>query len=154
MRMLTYATCFAALAALLAVSRPAAATLGQGADSIARDRQALSATKGISKKLAKCTFQEVNTEGTAIREYQNSSGIVFGIAWNGMVPPDLNTLLGSYAGEYQQAKKQTARRYGQKRAKVTSSNVVVETWGHMRNLQGRAYVPALLPEGVSANDIK
>jgi hypothetical protein len=32
--------------------------------------------------------------------------------------------------------------------------VVVERWGHMRDLHGRAYLPALLPDGVTVDDLQ
>jgi len=31
---------------------------------------------------------------------------------------------------------------------------VVETWGHMRAMRGRAYVPALVPAGVALDEIR
>jgi hypothetical protein len=37
---------------------------------------------------------------------------------------------------------------------LKANNVVVEKWGHMRNLQGRAYAPALMPQGVSVDEIR
>ena len=37
---------------------------------------------------------------------------------------------------------------------TSPDRVVVEKWGHMRNLQGRAYAPALLPPGVSSDEIR
>ena len=137
----------------LPLPRQAQATLGEGADSVARDRQALSAVSKTTSSHANYTVQEVTTESATIREYLNLSGVVFAVAWNGLAHPDLNTLLGSFAGEYRAAKRQTERKRGQRRSRVQSGQVIVETWGHMRNLQGRAYLPALLPEGVSANEI-
>jgi len=100
------------------------------------------------------TVQEIESASVAIREYISPSGIVFGIAWNGLIHPDLTQLLGSYAKEYKKALQQTPRRLGQRHLQVKTSRVVVEKWGHMRNLQGRAYAPALIPPGVSANEIR
>jgi hypothetical protein len=60
--------------------------------------------------------------------------------------------LGSYASEYQAALKKVQRKPGSKRRQVVKTDrVVVEKWGHMRNLQGRAYAPALLPSGLSSD---
>jgi hypothetical protein len=131
----------------------ARATLGEGAASITRDRNALSAAKKATTSHASYTVQEVASDATTVREYLNLSGVVFAVAWNGMTHPDLTTLLGSYAGEYRDAKRRIQRQHGQKRSRVEANRVIVETWGHMRNLRGRAYLPALLPEGVSANEI-
>ena len=89
-----------------------------------------------------------------MREYVSPSGVVFGIAWSGLVPPDLTQLLGSYAPEYQEALQQTPRQKGSRHLRVETPGVIVEKWGHMRNLQGRAYAPALIPPGVSVDEIK
>ena len=141
------------LAVFLTLPRQTLATLGEGAASVTQDRQALSATRKATTTHANYTVQEVATDATTIREYLNLSGVVFAVAWNGIVHPDLTTILGSYDSEYRAAKRQAPRTHGQKRSKVESSRVIVETWGHMRNLQGRAYLPALLPEGVSVDEI-
>jgi hypothetical protein len=146
--------CLMLLAGSLSLSRQAQATLGEGADSIARDCQALSASKRATTTRANYTVQEVASDATTVREYLTLAGVVFAVAWNGLVHPDLTTLLGSYAGEYQVAKRQSPRKPGQRSLKVRSNRVVVETWGHMRNLQGRAYLPDLLPAGVNVNEIK
>jgi hypothetical protein len=46
------------------------------------------------------------------------------------------------------------RQPGRRHVTVKTDGVVVEKWGHMRNLQGRAYAPALIPQGVSVDEIK
>ena len=140
--------------AVFALPRQTHATLGEPADSIESDRNALSALRRIAIVRKDYTVQEVRADSTVVREYVSSSGVVFGIAWNGLVHPDLTQLLGSYAVEYQEALKQTPRKPGRRRLQVKTDRVVVEKWGHMRNLQGRAYAPALVPSGVSVNEIK
>ena len=97
---------------------------------------------------------EVISASVTLREYLSPSGVVFGIAWNGLIHPDLTPLLGSYAGEYGEALRQTPRKPGRRRLQVKTNQVVVEKWGHMRNLKGRAYAPALIPPGVSVDEIK
>jgi hypothetical protein len=129
------------------------ATLGEGSASLAKDRKALSSTKTTSSSQGTYTVQEITSDATLVREYLTTSGVVFGVAWNGMVHPDLTTLLGSYASEYQEARRKAKHGHGQRHLRVRASRVVVESWGHMRNLRGRAYLPALLPEGVSYNEI-
>lgn len=138
----------------LSTARPAGATLGEGADSVAKDRKALSAVKGVTTTLGKYTIQESASNATTVREYLNASGVVFAIAWNGMVQPDLTSLLGSYNSDFRNAQQQATRRRGQKQSRFQGENVIVETWGHMRDMQGRAYLPALIPTGVSLDEIK
>jgi hypothetical protein len=130
------------------------ATLGESVDSIASDRKALSSVRGITTISPGYTVHEVRSDTTSTREYVSPSGIVFGIAWNGLTHPDLTPLLGSYHHEYQKALSQIPRRPGHRHVQVKTERVVVEKWGHMRNRQGRAYAPALIPQGVSVDEIK
>ena len=137
-----------------ASSQWAHAALGGSADTITADRKALQAVHHGTTPHKGYTVEEIVSDATAVREYVSSSGVVFGIAWNGYVHPDLTQLLGSYWGEYSAAQQKAARKFGRKRQPLTTDNIVVEKWGHMRNLQGRAFVPGLIPAGVSVNEIK
>lgn len=130
------------------------AALGEKADSIAADSKALLAVQRSTTLRSGYTVQVVESDANTVREYIAPSGIVFGIAWNGMTHPDVSQLLGSYAGEYAQALKESPRHPGSRRRQVKTGRLVVEKWGHMRNLQGRAYDPNLLPPGVTSEDIK
>lgn len=87
-----------------------------------------------------------------VNEYLSSSGTVFAISWRGPRPPDLSELLGSYFTEYQTAA--ASPHIQRHHLFVTTKDLVVEAGGHMRDLRGRAYVPALLPPGMSADQIQ
>ena len=130
------------------------AALGGSADTITSDRKALNAVHRATTPLTGYTVVEVVSDATTVREYISPSGVVFGIAWNGYVRPDLMQLLGSYWGEYSAARQKAARGVGHTRQQLATDNIVVENWGHMRNLQGRAYVPRLVPAGVCIDEIK
>jgi len=146
---------FGLVVAVLAVAQQAQAVLGESADSVTMDQKTLSAARGATTAVHNgYTVQEVKSDATTVREYVSSSGIVFGIAWQGRTHPDLAKLLGSYAGEYQEALRKTPRQPGRRHLQVKTDRVVVEKWGHMRKLQGRAYVPALIPSGVNVDEIK
>jgi len=141
-------------AVIIASAGRVQATLGETSGSIESDRKALSAVqRGVTVR-SSYTVHEIYTDANTVREYVSSSGVVFAIAWNGLVYPDITQLLGSYSGEYQDALKQTVRQKGSRHLQVKTPGVVVEKWGHMRNLQGRAYAPALMPPGVSVDEIK
>jgi hypothetical protein len=146
--------CLDISAAILAAAHPAHAALGESADSITSDGKSLSAERGSTTARDGYTIQTIKSDAATIREYLSPSGVVFGIAWNGMSHPDLTPLLGSYAREYEDALRQTPRKPGRRSLQVKSNRIVVEKWGHMRNLQGRAYVPSLIPQGVSVDEIK
>jgi len=130
------------------------ATLGESADSVASDQKSLSAVRRATTIRHGYTVQEITSDPTTVREYVAPSGVVFGIAWNGLVYPDLTPLLGTYASEYQEALRRTPRNPGRRSLQIRTNRIVVEKWGHMRNLQGRAYLPGLVPLGVSINEIK
>jgi hypothetical protein len=134
--------------------RPGNATLGQTADSIESDRIALSAVRGGTTAQNGYTVQEIDYGAAAVREYISASGIVFAVAWNGIRHPDLTALLGSYTGRYQQTLDNTPRRPGVRHLAVKADGVVVEKWGHVRDLRGRAYAPDLIPPGVTIDEIK
>jgi hypothetical protein len=139
---------------LLGTEAPVQAALGESEDSIASDEKALAALRSAAMIRNGYTVHEIQSDSTTVREYVSPSGVVFGIAWNGRIHPDLTPLLGSYAGEYKEALQSTPREPGRRSSKVKTDRVVVEKWGHMRNLQGRAYAPALIPPGVSIDEIK
>lgn len=141
-------------AVLFATAQRVQATLGASVDSVESDRKALSANRRAMTVRDGYTVYEIDSDSTVVREYVSSSGVVFGIAWNGLIHPDLDQLLGSYAGEYEKALQQTPRKQGQRNIRLKTDRIVVEKWGHMRNLQGRAYDPALIPSGVNVDEIK
>jgi hypothetical protein len=146
--------CLGFSAMLFSTAQRVQATLGESADSISSDGKVLSAMRSSMTVRNGYTVHEIESASTVMREYVSTSGVVFGIAWKGLVHPDLTQLLGSYAGEYEEALRQTPRIKGSRRLQVKTGGVVVEKWGHMRNLQGRAYVPSLIPPGVSVDEIK
>jgi hypothetical protein len=134
--------------------KQAQATLGESVDSVKTNKKSLSAVRSATTTSSKYTVYESQYDTITIREYASPSGIVFGITWIGLTHPDLTPLLGSYSSEHKKALSQVKRQHGSKHVKVKSENVVVEKWGHMRKLQGRAYAPDLIPEGVSIDEIK
>jgi hypothetical protein len=146
--------CFELLVLAFLGVRGARATLGESVDSIEADRRALAAAEVVSTAHENYTVHQLKYDGTSVREYVSPSGIVFGIAWNGLVNPNLTPLLGSYAGEYEEALGRTVRKHGERHLRVESDHVVVEKWGHMRNLKDRAYAPDIIPKGVTINEIR
>lgn len=100
------------------------------------------------------TVHESSCDARVLREYVAPSGIVFAVAWSGLTHPDNVELLGKYADQYRQALDQAPPGPGRRPVRVAAAQVVVEKWGHMRNLQGRAYLPSLFPPGVTADAIR
>jgi hypothetical protein len=133
---------------------PSYASLGGVEESVSVDAAALSARELSVKSRPGYTIHEMSSASATIREYLNSSGVVFGVAWSGMRHPDLTALLGSRHAEYQAAAQEQPKQHGKHTRSIKSANVVVETWGHMRKLQGHAYDPSLLPSEASAHEIQ
>jgi hypothetical protein len=101
------------------------------------------------------TIEEISrADGGVIREYVTPAGKVFAVSWNGPAIPDLSQLLGSYSGEFRNTLLTQPKSFGRRPASVHNSDLVVETGGHMRAFQGRAYVNSMLPAGVSPEIIK
>lgn len=136
-----------------ALALPAWGELGANVSSVQADQAKL---KGSLKVTSSANYQihEIQTaQGTTVREYVSPSGTVFGVAWQGQFAPDLRQLLGSYFDEYMQAAAQT-RKTGRGPVTIQTSDLVVQRGGHMRFLVGRAYLPQMVPQGVSADEIK
>jgi len=149
----------------------AIATLGEPVQSIAADQQALGGqlrmlnqpqpstgeqalhAQPSAPSNPAYTVEQISTPaGMAVNEYVSPNGTVFAVSWRGPRLPDLSQLLGSYFAEYQTAAGgQPAQR---QRLLLQTEHLVVETSGHMRDLRGRAYIPALLPPDVNADEIQ
>lgn len=90
-----------------------------------------------------------NDGPTSVREY-SKGGKVFAVAWSGPRPPDLRSAFGAYYLEYLDARPGRVLR----NERLVTDHLVVETWGHMRDVHGRAYLPSLVPQGVSLDAIR
>jgi hypothetical protein len=149
-----------ALIAVLAVSLPgvAVAALGEPSTSIDHDQAALKAGRHPAKAHQAYRVERLETAAHTVREYVAPDGTVFAVAWEGVSPPDLNVILGAFAEPYRRAlaarRDEASRTSGHRSRRTEAGGAVVETWGHQRALHGRAWVPALLPPGVTPDDIK
>ena len=90
-----------------------------------------------------------------LHEYISNAWIVFAVTWQGMRHPDLSPILGRYAGPYEAAceRDAAATRGHPYVGVVRGEDIVVEKFGHMRAVKGRAYVPSLLPSGVKTDEL-
>jgi hypothetical protein len=88
-----------------------------------------------------------------VREFLNPQGIVFAVTWAGPAAPDLQRLLGNQFAVYTTALTTRTRLGLQRSVRVATSVLVVESDGHLRHFTGRAYLPALLPSGLSMAEI-
>ena len=133
---------------------PAYAALGGDAASVASDASALRG-EIHSTPLQQYDIQEITSgNGIRLREYLDRNGLVFAVAWSGPAMPDLQKLLGASYQTYTTAVA-AANHPGLKRPlRIATSDLVVESEGHMRAYTGRAYLPALIPAGISPADLR
>ena len=130
------------------------AALGEAEGSVSSDENALSAKRVSKTVFSGYTVKQIDSDAISVREYVTQTGLIFAVAWNGVAHPDLTPLLGRYADEYENSLKNAKRKHGHRQFHVETSRIVVEKWGQMRNLQGRDYIPALIPAGVTVDEIR
>ncbi|MGA2409883.1 MAG: DUF2844 domain-containing protein [Candidatus Binataceae bacterium] len=100
----------------------------------------------------KFTWREFTTDtNLKVREYVTPKGKVFGVAWQGPQPPDLHVLLSSFFGDWKAAA-QSSRTQSIHHSEVRTSSLIVQMGGQMGFVTGRAWVPALVPQGVDAGE--
>lgn len=91
--------------------------------------------------------------GTHVREYISAGDIVFAVAWDGPMLPDLKALLGQYF-DAMVAESASKPRAGRARIRVSRPEVVIHSGGHMRAFEGSAWIPGQFPAGFTAADVR
>ena len=138
---------------LLALAFPAWAALGDNVTSVNNDKAHM---KGTLRSVATQHYVKHEIQvpsGQVVREFVSPSGSVFGVAWEGPFQPDLHQLLGSYFEPVKQAVT-AQQRHGHGPIFVETSGFVFQQGGHARSFHGRAYVPAMVPQGVDVTEIQ
>ena len=136
-----------------AAPHPVMASLGGDVSSVESDRTQMKAAAVTSRQAALYTVHEMQTSsGTTVREFATLGGTVFAVAWNGPFLPDLRQALGTYFEAYHSATR--AKRYGHAHDVVEQPGLVVHSSGHQRSFFGIAYVPQLIPAGVSIDELE
>jgi hypothetical protein len=145
-------TCRALLVVALTAAAPAFATLGGGVATIEADRAKLQGKVQVTT-VAGVTVHEITTAaGTRVREYLTPDGAVFAFTWRGPFIPDMRQLLGTYYEQYAHGV-QEAHPMGRHHLSVQLPGLIVQSSGHMRAFAGRAWDPALLPQGFALSNL-
>lgn len=127
--------------------------LGEPVSSVETDRMALAGQLSIIPAQL-YTIQEITTSELVVREYV-SRDTVFAVAWRGKRPPNLVSFLGAYFQEYQEVAAAASNRPRMRgMTRIQGPRVVVEAGGHPGDIRGRAYIPSLLPSGVTKEMIQ
>jgi hypothetical protein len=132
------------VAACLAAPRDARATLGGDLASVADNQQHMGGTRQVVRILSGERHDLLLPSGTLVHEYISPGGAVYGISWRGPRIPDLRELLGAHFAELANRD----RTGGHNRMTVTGADLVVQSTGHRRSFEGRAWIPSLVPAGV------
>src|SRR5208283_1201368 len=140
---------------LLALPLPAIGALGDNAASVLTDQARM---KGTLRSVDNRTYvmHEITAPtGTVVREFVSPAGAIFGVAWEGQFPPDMQQLLGPYYQQAQQAASSAQQQRGRRAPVVIETpGLVMYQTGHVRSFHGQAYIPQLIPQGVKASDIR
>lgn len=142
-----------ALSFVLLPAISAHARLGGTGPEIAAEAGALHA-RTETLQFADYSIRTLTAEGLVVRQYLDSTGGIFAVAWNSVAAPDLQMLLGAYFPRY------TAMLAGlehpglQRSLRMADAGFVVESSGHLRAYTGRAWLTAGVPSTVSLADIR
>jgi hypothetical protein len=135
-----------------AAALPALAALGEDASTVEADRVHMKGELRVVPEDGYAIHEISMPSGTIVREYVAPSGKVFGVSWRGPTMPDLRQTLGSHFDEAAAAA--GSPHGGHHHLIVEKPDLVLHSGGHMRAFIGRAYVPGLLPAGISADVIQ
>jgi hypothetical protein len=132
---------------------PAWGVLGRDIRSLQDDQVHMKAGLRIARTETTYTVHELKTAtGTVVREYVSPSGKVFGVAWQGPWLPNFRQILGDYFEPIMKSPRD--QRQGRGPLVVRQPSVVFQSAGHMRSFFGRAYVPDMVPKGVSTDVVQ
>ena len=140
--------------ALLAQSLPHPARAALGGSPAVHDINTGARLKvAVRQSVATWKIQDSNSRGTQVHEYiAAATGKVFAVTWNGPMMPNLDQYLGDYISRYVAAAKRPAMRH--RIVNVSDADLVIHSQGHQRKFVGQAWLPAQLPTGFTAADIK
>ena len=139
------------LVIVLAAS-PAWAVLGESQNSVSADRKAMRGVVQSATRQGYSLHEIRGADGAVVKEFVTPEGVVFGLSWQAPTMPNLTQLLGTYFPDFQLASNRKRAHRGP--LVVRSDRVVIESGGHMRAFYGRAYIPGLLPKGLSAEVVR
>lgn len=139
----------------LGLSLPAFAALGGDASSVQDDQSHMRASIKTTTKQG-YTLHEIKTaNGMIVHEFVAANGKVFAIAWRGPSMPPMQQVLGTYFSEYSAGvQAHHAAHIGRSPLNIQQPGLVVQSSGHPRGFFGRAYVPGMLPQSVTLDQIR
>lgn len=138
----------------LVTALPAHATLGDKAASAEADRVRLKARMNVGGVSAATVHELTQDNGTVVREFSNSQGVIFAVTWTGVQRPNLRQLFGSGYFNRFQAANTSGRRIQMRRAmRLDDIDFRVRTGGHSGAFWGYAILPAQVPAGFDRREL-
>jgi hypothetical protein len=131
------------------------AELGGNASSVQIDQVQMKASiMHTTKTNPNYSVQQIQTPtGVIIKEFVSTTGTVFAVTWQGPLMPNMQQLLGQYFGNYVTAAK--TNRGGHNHVSIQQAGgLVLQSSGHMRAFSGIAYIPSLVPVGVTVTQLR
>jgi hypothetical protein len=148
-------TCLSLALLILTLSLPALAALGGDVASVHQDQAHMKASLKSTQAGTYAVHEMKASAGTVVKEYVSPAGKVFAIVWQSSSIPDMHQLLGTYFNQYAQAAKAHRESHvGHQPLNIHEPGLVFQNGGHARAYFGRAYVPALVPQGVDVDALQ
>jgi len=148
-------SCMSVALLIMALPLPALAALGGDVSSVHEDQAQMKGTLKTTQAAAYTVHEIKAAAGTVVNEYVSPAGKVFAITLHGQFIPNMQQLLGSYYQQFSDAAAaQRQAHVGRRALNIQQPGLVVQNGGHMRSYFGKAYVPTMLPQGVTADEIQ
>jgi hypothetical protein len=138
---------------LVTVAAPALASLGASVTTVPGEAARMKAAVRVAGHDNYSVHELTTPQGTVVREYVGPAGTVFAVTWHGPFNPDLQQLFGNYWQQYLQASA-IYPSHSHRAQFINEPGLVVQRSGRMRAYSGRAWIPSMLPQNLSAADIK
>jgi hypothetical protein len=134
---------------------PGFAALGGDVSSVHADQANMKASIKTTTGQA-YTLHEIKTPmGNIVHEFVSADGKVFGVTWRGPSMPPMQQILGDYFQQYSAGVQAHHEAHvGRSPLNIQQPGLVVQSGGHPRGFFGRAYVPEMLPLGVTPDQIR
>lgn len=134
---------------------PGFAALGGDVSSVHADQANMKASLKTTPGQVYSLHEIKTPMGTIVREFVSADGRVFGVAWRGPSMPPMQQILGTYFQQFSAgAQAHHAARVRRGPLNIQQPGLVVQSGGHPRGYFGRAYVPGMLPQGVTPDQIR
>jgi hypothetical protein len=147
-------TTLSVLLILILAHIPAWAVLGQNEATVTTDQQQMKSEDHVQDLQAYKVHELTTANGPTVREYVSPQGVVFGIAWQGRSMLNVTGFLGTYVENLQTATPSQTQIRHLRGVTVKTSDFVFTNFCRMRICTGKAYVPSLVPNNISAEVVR